>query len=128
MVGGQVEDLQGVSSFEELLSMQGKKTGALIQAAVVGGGITAGTDPHWMRRLTLYGEAVGILFQITDDLLDAVQDIDRNANSFLHHMSLDDVHQKRDEWVEKALNSITPLDQKGDTLRHFVEYLKDRKI
>ena len=128
MVGGQVEDLAGVTSFEGLLSMQGKKTGALIQASVVGGGITANTTPEWMSRLTQYGQAVGILFQITDDVLDAEQDAERNANSFLHHMSLDDVFQKRDEWVEKALSALQPLDHRGDTLRHFVEYLKDREV
>ena len=128
MVGGQVEDLQGVDSLDSLISMQGKKTGALIETAVVGGGITAGIAPEWMRRLTQYGQAVGILFQITDDLLDAQQDAERNANSFLHHMSLDAVYQKRDEWFEKALLSIQPLDHKGDTLRYFVEYVRDRQV
>ena len=82
-VGGQVDGIEGVRSLEALRSMQRRKTGALIHAALVGGAECVGASAELCAALSRYGEALGLLFQITDDLLDEAQDAERGGNSFL---------------------------------------------
>ena len=75
MVGGQYLDIHGVAgSMSELTRLHRLKTGALIRAAVRMGGLAAGADADALAALTRYGEAVGLAFQVADDVLDAEQD------------------------------------------------------
>lgn len=126
MVGGQVDDIRGVEGLEGLVSMQRKKTGALISAAVLGGGVIADVSPEWMAKLERFGDALGMLFQITDDLLDAEQDAEREANSFLHHMSHREVVSERDRWAGIARQSIEGANS-ATALLHFVDYICHRE-
>src|SRR5439155_664679 len=48
-----------------------RKTGALLRGAVRVGALVAGADGRTLRRLTAYGEHLGLAFQIADDILDA---------------------------------------------------------
>ena len=127
MVGGQVDDIKGVESLTDLVNMQRKKTGALISAAVLGGGVIADVSPKWMAKLERFGDALGMLFQITDDLLDAEQDAERDANSFLHHMSHAEVISERDR-----LGRDRPSEHRGASsataLLHFVDYICHRDL
>jgi geranylgeranyl diphosphate synthase type II len=73
MVGGQVFDMLGEGkkpSAELVEEIHMKKTAALIRASVRMGAMAVGASAAQLRDLTRYGEAVGLLFQITDDLLD----------------------------------------------------------
>jgi geranylgeranyl pyrophosphate synthase len=76
MIGGQVLDLeaeQRAISVEALREVHQRKTGALIAAACVIGGMVAGGDipSEHLAALRGYGEAIGLAFQIADDVLDA---------------------------------------------------------
>ena len=74
MVGGQLLDLDGEGrslTLHELERVHSAKTGALIAASVRIGGIAAGAGAAESRALERYGEAVGLAFQIADDVLDA---------------------------------------------------------
>jgi len=76
MIGGQVLDLeaeQRAISVEALREVHQRKTGALIAAACVIGGMAAGSDlpGEHLAALRGYGEAIGLAFQIADDVLDA---------------------------------------------------------
>lgn len=74
MVGGQLLDLETEGrdlSIRELEGIHRAKTGALIRAAVRIGGLAASLGDAGMEALTRYGEAVGLAFQIADDVLDA---------------------------------------------------------
>ena len=74
MVGGQLLDLEGEErplSAEELESVHRAKTGALITAAFTMGAIAGRGDPTAVEALTSAGEALGLAFQIADDVLDA---------------------------------------------------------
>ena len=73
MIGGQVRDLAGEGlslSLEEREGIHSAKTGALILASVMMGGIAANADLARMAALERYGRAIGLAFQIMDDVLD----------------------------------------------------------
>lgn len=75
MVGGQLRDLEGESTVvdgDALESIHRAKTGALLTASLRVGAIAGGATPRELAALTAYGEALGLAFQITDDVLDVV--------------------------------------------------------
>jgi geranylgeranyl pyrophosphate synthase len=74
MVGGQWLDLEAEGrtlALDQLTAIHARKTGALIQAACVVGGIAAGADRRILEALGQYGRDVGLAFQVADDVLDA---------------------------------------------------------
>jgi geranylgeranyl diphosphate synthase, type II len=74
MVGGQLLDLEGEGSslsIDQLERIHCAKTGALISASARIGGIAAGASTIVLDALTAYGNAIGLAFQIADDVLDA---------------------------------------------------------
>jgi geranylgeranyl pyrophosphate synthase len=79
MIGGQLLDLQGEGrplSLADLERIHCAKTGALITAAVVIGGLAARTRPEVLSALSHYGACVGLAFQIADDVLDVTATTD----------------------------------------------------
>ncbi len=73
MVGGQMADLEGEGrpvTLADVEFIHTRKTGALITAAAVAGGLAVGAGPAQVAALRRYGEAAGLAFQIADDLLD----------------------------------------------------------
>ena len=78
MVGGQALDLAHTGSIATrdaldlpaLIDMHARKTGGLIRAAAVAGGIMAGADATREAALGVFGERIGLAFQIVDDILD----------------------------------------------------------
>ena len=76
MIGGQVVDLESERakpSAETLEYIHRSKTAALITASVVTGGIYAGAPPAQVDHLRSFGQAIGLAFQIVDDILDVTQ-------------------------------------------------------
>lgn len=76
MVGGQLMDLEGEErslAYEELEAVHRAKTGALITAAFTMGAIAGRGDAAAVQALTSAGEALGLAFQIADDVLDATE-------------------------------------------------------
>ena len=74
MVGGQLLDIEGEGrslSLDELERIHSAKTGALIAASARIGGMAAGAGAAQALALDRYGRAVGLAFQIADDVLDA---------------------------------------------------------
>jgi geranylgeranyl pyrophosphate synthase len=74
MVGGQLMDLEAEGqtlSVEDLEAIHRAKTGSLIAAAFTMGGIAARADTSVLSALTAAGDALGLAFQIADDVLDA---------------------------------------------------------
>lgn len=79
MVGGQALDIAAETapaplSLSEIETLQAKKTGALIEAAVLSGAILGGAGETERAALTAYARALGAAFQIADDILDAEGD------------------------------------------------------
>ena len=79
MVGGQWADLLAegrVLGAADLDALHRRKTGALLAASLVMGGLAASASETVVGALREYGEAVGLAFQIADDILDATQEAD----------------------------------------------------
>ncbi len=73
MLGGQMADVEAEgkhNTLEQIQFIHTHKTGALIKASIRMGAILAGVDEGSLRKLSHYGEKIGLAFQIIDDLLD----------------------------------------------------------
>jgi geranylgeranyl diphosphate synthase, type II len=80
MIGGQVLDLEGEGTaltLEQLERIHHAKTGELIRVSVRLGGMAAGASPDRIQALDCYGRAIGLAFQIADDLLDETSTTDQ---------------------------------------------------
>ncbi len=80
MIGGQLLDLEGEGrplALHELERIHRSKTGALIRASAVLGGMAAGAAASQLAALAAYGDAVGLAFQIADDVLDVTAPSDQ---------------------------------------------------
>ena len=77
MAGGQAIDLASVGrqlSEDQLREMHRLKTGALLQASVVMGAACGSTTAQQLASLNMYGAAIGLAFQVVDDILDVIAD------------------------------------------------------
>ena len=77
MAGGQAIDLASVGqrlSADELRQMHRHKTGALLEASVVMGAVAAQASHATVQHLLRYGQALGVAFQVVDDILDVTAD------------------------------------------------------
>lgn len=73
MVGGQTVDIEGTAqTVEQLTGMCMMKTGALIKCAVRLGCLSVGADEASMTQADIYADAIGLAFQIRDDILDVI--------------------------------------------------------
>jgi geranylgeranyl diphosphate synthase type II len=76
LIGGQVEDLESEGKDvapAALERLHRAKTGALLRACVHGGAVLGGADAEDLARLERYAAAVGLAFQVVDDVLDATE-------------------------------------------------------
>jgi len=128
MVGGQVIDMaaQGGSvDRESLEAVHRAKTGALICGAVRAGALIGGADEDQLAKLTEYGKLVGLVFQLTDDILDADEDPD--GVSFVSLMGMDETRKLVRRSTEQALQCLEEFGPSADPLRALATFLEDRK-
>jgi len=127
LVGGQVDDLAfevGHTTEAAVVSIHRRKTGALIQAAVAGGGVMAGGSPGLVARLERYGEAVGVAFQVADDLLDADED---EGCSLLPLLGIEGARARAEQLLEAALDELEGLGERAEPLRELARFAVRRK-
>ena len=142
MVGGQVVDMESEGKGEiDLATVQyihTHKTGALIKASVKAGAILGGADEAGLAALTRYGEAIGLAFQIADDILDiegTTEEIGKDAGSdeargkatYPAVMGLAESKKRAVELVDMALESLAGFDHRADPLREIATYIVKRK-
>ncbi len=141
MAAGQAIDLQSVGkvlTLDELETMHRHKTGALIKASTLLGALCSpDVDEQTLANLGDYGDAVGLAFQIADDILDVVgdtqvlgkqqgADIALNKPTFPSIMGLDKARAYAEEQRERALQALSPLGSNFDLLRQLANYIVDR--
>ena len=137
MAGGQAFDLSAVGrklTLEELERMHAYKTGALIRASVRLGALAAGCrDTALVERLDRYGHAVGLAFQVRDDILDiegesavigktAGKDAAADKPTFPSIIGLDASRARLVALVDEALDAISPLGDRGEWLADLARY------
>jgi farnesyl diphosphate synthase len=77
MAGGQAIDLASVGvalNEDQLRHMHRLKTGALLEGSVMMGAVCGETTPQALNGLKRYGQALGLAFQVVDDILDVIAD------------------------------------------------------
>jgi geranylgeranyl diphosphate synthase type II len=146
MVGGQQADMESAQVVSEMTSEQTlqhlesihrRKTGRLICAALIMGGRIAGADQAVLDSLKTYGEAVGLAFQIADDLLDVTGDagkIGKGIGKDQEHgkltypglLGIEESRQRAAGQVSRALEALNPLGERGWPLRELARYIIER--
>lgn len=141
MVGGQAIDLGAVDrhvSLPHLEQIHRLKTGALIRAAVGMGALFAGASDAQQRQLDRYAEAIGLAFQVQDDILDIEGDTAtigktrgadqaRNKPTYPSLLGLEGAHDMALGLHRQAVNALAGFDQRADTLRALSGYIIDRR-
>ncbi|MFO0960604.1 MAG: farnesyl diphosphate synthase [Isosphaeraceae bacterium] len=131
MVGGQMADLQAEGrtdgSAEALEAIHRRKTGALLRASLTLGAIAAGADPATRSALDTYGRAVGLAFQIVDDLLDVQGDESKLGKrvgkdsglgkwTYPGFLGIEGSRNKARQQAEEAIAALAPLESRGARL------------
>ena len=113
MVGGQVGDIQlgaSVDTVEGLQAVHTRKTGALLRWSAVSGGQVAGADRDALRALDAYGSAVGLAFQLADDVLDAHEADDPDGPpSYVRLLGIDETRARATALADKAHQAASHL-------------------
>lgn len=132
MIGGQVADLEGGSTLERLQFIHENKTGKLLTASVVLGGLLAHASEEQIEALRRYGHATGLAFQIVDDLLDieadaatlgktAGKDVAQGKLTYPALLGADAARAEAQRLLEVAINNadmITGPNYLGDLARY----------
>ncbi|MGI8555928.1 MAG: polyprenyl synthetase family protein [Pyrinomonadaceae bacterium] len=142
MVAGQQLDLEAAGkniSARELETIHQSKTGALICAAARSGAIIAGARKTELETITDYAKHLGLLFQITDDLLDATQTTEvlgktagkDKAADKATYISLYGAAQAKklaQETHDKACLVLDKIDRDAELLRGLIDFILKRQF
>ncbi len=142
MVGGQVIDLlaegQPLTQLE-LEQLHSKKTGALFVASVCGGARLGGAAPAQLQALQKYARALGLAFQVTDDLLDVEQtterlgkrsqkDHERGKATYPSILGIERSRAMAHELADHARDALAGFDGRAEPLRMLAGFAVERKL
>jgi farnesyl diphosphate synthase len=140
MVLGQALDIAAETAaepltLEQIIALQAGKTGALIRWSAMAGARLAKQDPAPFLR---YGEALGLAFQIADDVLDVEgdaatvgkavgKDAEAGKATFVSLLGLDAAKNRARDLVEEALEALLPYGERAETLREAARFVIARE-
>lgn len=141
MAGGQYDDLKAEGrqlSLEELQHIHARKTGALIRVSLRAGARLANANPDALQALSAYGDAIGLAFQIADDILDVVgteeavgkrvnKDQDRNKSTYPALLGLDEARSRAESAVQEAIDALSLFQGEAAVFRGLARYIVDRE-
>src|ERR1017187_767091 len=141
MIGGQVMDLEAEHQHPDAKTLEyihRSKTGALLTASVVTGGLYAGGDASQVQSLRDFGMNIGLAFQIVDDVLDVTQtseqlgktagkDTATEKATYPSLFGIDASIKKADELVKNASNALDRFGDNASDLREIAAFLVERK-
>ena len=142
MIGGQVVDMTVAEDARDealITDLQGMKTGALIRYAVQAGAIMAGANEVQMKNLTDYANAIGLAFQIKDDILDVEgdaalvgkavrKDEDQGKATFVSILGLDAAKIRAQDMGQYAKDKLVDFGDGADILCDTVDFILDRQL
>ena len=123
MCAGQMTDMeQSVTTFEMLCQMYRYKTGALLKASVVAGGLLGGASEDAIMLLEQYADYLGLIFQIQDDILDVISDsktlgkpilsdAKEHKITFVSQYGIEKCRELMNDYVRKAVACLKQLEE-----------------
>ena len=139
MVEGQMKDITTKEDFNlsELDLMHNQKTGELIKTSLEIGGLVAGLDLEKLSKLSIYGENIGLAFQITDDIIDIespseISGKDQGSDS-LHNkttypalIGMEASKKRAKQLAEKAEQNLNVFSTKSTKLKKLAQFIIQR--
>jgi len=140
LIGGQVMDLEGEGQeldHGQLRAIHEKKTAALLTTSVRFGGMSADATPRQLDLLTGFGRALGLAFQVIDDILDVTQTTEKlgktagkdeavDKSTYPAIIGLEPSRKEATRLTQKAISSLSAFGKKGHRLDQLAHYLLDR--
>ncbi len=140
MVGGQVDDVDervGAISLDQVESIHRRKTGALIVAAIHIGGLLGKARKTQLRALLMFGQNLGLAFQIADDVLAHTGDerrLGKPANSdqqqgrrtYPRVIGISAACMRAAEYTKRAREALKPFKKSADVLRGLTDVIEKR--
>lgn len=141
LVGGQVVDLhcEGACDvkIETLNFIHAHKTAALLEASVVSGGIIAGASQTDVQRLSRYSQAIGLAFQIVDDVLDITstqeelgksvgKDLRAQKATYPSFWGIEESKRQAQQLIEQAKSEVTGFGDRAMPLMAIADFITAR--
>jgi len=140
MIGGQVVDIESEgkpASRQTLEYIHRNKTAVFIRACVRTGAILAGASPDAIEKLSIYGDKVGLAFQVIDDILDeegtteqigkdAGSDRERGKVTFPSIVGMPESKRYAKELIDTAKSALEPFGDKSRILCELADYIRVR--
>jgi geranylgeranyl diphosphate synthase type II len=141
LIGGQVMDIESEGrriSAEALERLHRAKTGALLSACVRGGAVLGGATPDDLERLSRYAAAVGLVFQVVDDILDVTEsaaqlgktagkDVQAGKATYVSLHGLERARALAGDLLRQALDAVEPLGARGELLAGIARLIVERR-
>ena len=141
MIGGQVMDLEAEHKHPDAQTVEyihRSKTGALLTASVVTGGVYGGATDEQVAKLRDFGMNIGLAFQIVDDVLDVTQtseqlgktagkDTATEKATYPALFGIEASLKKADELTAKASAALDSFGDAAGTMREIAQFLVERK-
>lgn len=141
MVCGQAADINSEGktlNLEEIEKIHKRKTGALLTVSARLGGILAGGTEQEIQALTDYAQALGLAFQIQDDILDVTGDSEllgkpvgsdkrRGKATYVSLLGLEGAKRQLHAQIQKAQFALEPLSERAALLSNLAYYMEQRR-
>ncbi|MEX1116774.1 MAG: polyprenyl synthetase family protein [Akkermansiaceae bacterium] len=141
LIGGQVMDLEGEGkklTKRDLVRIHEAKTAALLTTSLRLGAMTANATPVKLDALTRFGRALGLAFQVIDDILDVTQSTEVlgktagkdeavDKSTYPAILGLDASRREAAKLTREAMAALESFSTKGSRLRELADHLLSRK-
>ena len=141
LIGGQVMDLEGEGKTltkRDLVRIHEAKTAALLTSSLRLGAMTANATPAKLEALTQFGHALGLAFQVIDDILDVTQSTEVlgktagkdqavNKSTYPAILGLEASRKEAAKLTKAAMDALKPLGSKGVRLQEIATHLLKRE-
>jgi geranylgeranyl diphosphate synthase type II len=142
LIAGQVRDLEGEGrqiTFDELRTIHEGKTAALLTSCFRLGALIAGASAEKLAALTTFGHALGLAFQVVDDILDCTQSSEKlgktagkdaaaGKSTYVSILGLEAARTEAARLTAEALAALEPLGERAARLREIADHLLARDM
>ena len=142
MVGGQILDLKNenrAATDTEILKMHSMKTGAILTFSARAGAIISDASEQDIKHLESYGAAIGLAFQLADDILDLTvdsktlgktsgKDLTASKATIATLYGIDETKRQLNGLIDEAIDILSPYKEKANELVTLARFVRDRNF